>query len=53
MRYEYRTDPWGIPWLNGERRDYDFSIIIEILRCVRYEVNHFNVKPYIPSIVNR
>ena len=48
-----RMDLCGIPWLSGERCEYDFSIIIEILQFVRYQVNHFNAKPDIPIIVSR
>ena len=48
-----RTDPWGIPWLNGERGEYNLSIILEIVRLVRYEVNQCNAKPDIPIKVSR
>ena len=36
----------------GERGELDISIIIEILRFVRYEVNHFNAKPDIPIVIS-
>ena len=36
-----KTDICGIPWLCGKRGEYDLSIIIEILRIVRYEVKKF------------